>query len=136
MEIRLPKAGKAPVALLHFPTKHQAFIFRAYEYVPPAMIAEILGTTEENVNQVASDMGLAEPCTGRIWLEKGYITIIRRLWHILPYGQLLTLLGMKEEELAVILREEDFLDIKLDEKPVCEPVFWRELTEEEAFETR
>ena len=78
MEIRLPKSGKVPVALPHFPTKHQAFIFRAYEYVPPAMI----------------------------------------------------------EELAVILREEDFLDIKLGNKPVCEPVVWRELTKEEAARTR
>ena len=136
MEIRLPNVGKAPVALPHFPTKHQAFIFRAYEYVPPAMIAEILGTTEENVNQAASDMGLTEPCNSRIWLEKGYITIIRRLWHILPYEQLLALLGMEEEELAVILREEDFLDIKLGDKPVCEPVVWRELTEEEVLQTR
>lgn len=81
-------------------------------------------------------MGLTEPCTSHIWLEKGYITIIRRLWHILPYEQLLALLGMEEEELAVILREEDFLDIKLGDKPMCEPVAWRELTEEEVLKTR
>ncbi len=136
MKIKLPKLGKAPVALPHFPTRHQAFIFRAYEYVPPAMIARILGTTEEVVNQAAADMGLKKPCTSRVWLEKGYITIIRRLWHILPYEQMLSLLGMEEEELAVILREEDFLDYKLGDKPVCEPVVYRELTQEEIEETR
>lgn len=136
MEINLPKLGKAAIPTPHFPTKHQAFIFRAYEYVSPAAIADVLGTTEEKVRQAAKDMGLKKECSSNIWLDKGYITIVRQLWHILPYEQLLKLLGMDEETLAVILREEDFLDIKLGDKPICEPVEWRELTESEAEETR
>jgi len=136
MEIQLPKLGKVAISLSHFPTKHQAFVFRAYEYVPPALIAQILGTTEEKVKQTAYDMGLTKECTDNVWLKKGYITIIRRMWHILPYDQLLELLGMDAETLAVILREEDFLDIKLGDKPICEPVYWRELTSEEAKRTR
>ena len=136
MEIKLPALGKGAVALPHFPTRHQAFIFRAYEYVTPEAIAKILKTTAANVRQAAADMGLTSECKSDIWMNKGYITIIRRMWHILPYEQLLELLGMDAETLAVILREEDFLDIKLSDKPVCGPVVWRELTPEEADRTR
>ncbi len=136
MEFALPKLGKETIRFPHFPTRHQAFIFRAYEYVHPSKIASILDTTEENVRKAAEDMGLLHPCTTDIWLRKGYITIIRSLWHILPYEQLLSLLDTDAPTLARILREEDFLDIKLKDKPVCAPVKWRELTQEEAEQTR
>ena len=127
----LPKDGKAPVAMPHFPTAHQAFIFRASEYVPAEKIAKILGTTEENVRKAAAQMGLPDYNPGEIWLQKGYITILRRLWHVLPYSQLLELLEMDADSLAFMLREEDFLDAKLGDKPVCPEVKWRELTAEE-----
>lgn len=135
MIFSLPKEGKKALSLPHFPTKAQAFIFRAYEYVPANKIAEILGTTEENVIRAAHDMGLPDYAPGDVWLERGYITIIRRMWHILPYSQLLELLGMTEGELALILKEEDFLAEKLREKPICEPVRWRELTDTEKQQT-
>ena len=136
MIFSLPKPGKNAIELPHFPTKQQAFIFRAYEYVPASKIAEILGTTEENVIRAARDMGLPDYAPGNIWLERGYITIIRQMWHILPYPQLLELLGMTEGELAIILKEEDFLDIKLQSKPICESVRWRELTDSEREQTK
>lgn len=132
----LPIVDKEPVSLPHFPTRHQAFIFRAYEYVPAEKIAEILNTSTENVKQAAADMGLPSYNPGSLWLTRGYITIIRRMWHILPYEQLLALLDMDEKTLAVILREEDFLDIKLSNKPLCAPVTWRELTAEEKVRTQ
>lgn len=128
MEFLLPPVGKKAISLKHFPTHCQAFIFRASEYVPYSKIAKILCTTEENVRNAAAAMGLPEYDPGEKWLKKGYITIIRRMWHILPYEQLLQLLEMDEQTLAVLLREEDFLDIKLQEKPCCEPVCWQELT--------
>lgn len=135
MEFQLPNYGQDAIPFLHFPTKHQAFIFRAFEYIPPAKIAAILNTTEENICKAAEDMGLTTPCDSDIWLRKGYLTIIRRLWHILPYEQLLALLEMDAPTLARILREEDFLYAKLRDKPVCDPVVWRELTEEEQQQT-
>ena len=76
MEVKLPLLGKEAVELLHFPTRHQAFIFRAFEYVPPAKIAAVLGTSEDKVLTAAADMGLTAPCRTTLWLEKGYITII------------------------------------------------------------
>ena len=131
MLFKLPKLGNKSLDFLHFPTKMQAFIFRAYEFVAPKKIAEILNTTEANVIKAALDMGLNNPQKSDIWLKKGYITIIRRMWHILPYNQLLELLDMDEQTLAVLLRDDDFLDIKLGGKPVCEPVVWQKLTNEQ-----
>ena len=136
MIFTLPALGQKALPTPHFPTRHQAFIFRAWEYVPAERIAKILGTTEENVILAAEEMGLPNYAPGNIWLERGYITIIRQMWHILPYSQLLDLLGMTEGELALILKEEDFLDIKLQSKPICEPVRWRELTDSEREQTQ
>lgn len=131
----LPKTDKPAINFTHFPTKHQAFIFRAYEYVPAERIAEVLETSVENVRRCASEMGLPEYEPGKLWLDRGYITIIRRMWHILPYHQLLKLLGMDEETLAMLMYEEDFLWVKLKEKPICETVHYRELTDEERVRT-
>ncbi len=136
MEFKLPDIGKPAIPLPHFPTRHQAFLFRAHETIPAAKIAEILGTTEENVRRAAEEMGLPPADPGTLWLEKGYITIIRQMWHILPYEQLLQLLDTDEETFAVTLREDDFLDVKLGQKPQCDPVIWRELTAEERARTR
>lgn len=133
---QLPKLGSEAIPLSHFPTKYQAFIFRAYEYVPPEKIAKILGTTAEKVREAARDMGLPEYAPGDKWLKRGYITIIRRMWHILPYDQLLELLDTDEKSLALIMREEDFLDIKLSDKPICERVSYRELSPSEREKTK
>lgn len=135
MTFSLPELDKAAVALSHFPTRHQAFIFRAYEYVPIEKIAKILQTTIDNVKRAADDMGLPDYSPKDIWLRRGYITIIRRMWHILPYEQMLELLDMDENTFAATLRDEDFLDVKLSKKPVCKPVKWRELTEDEKTRT-
>lgn len=131
----LPPLGERALALNHFPTKHQAFIFRAYEYVPAEIIARILKTTPQNVRIAAEEMGLPDYAPGDLWLKKGYITIIRSMWHILPYSQLLELLQIDEAELGRILRDEDFLGTKLGKKPICDEVFWRELNGEERLRT-
>ena len=136
MIYHLPKVGKDAVELLHFPTKQQAFLFRAYEYVSAEKIAKILGTDVTTVRNAAEEMGLPNYDPGDLWLKRGYITIIRRMWHILPYEQLLELLDMDEQTLARIMREEDFLDVKLKDKPRCEKIVWRALTEEEKASTR
>ena len=132
----LPALGKNAIELKHFPTRHQAFIFRAYEYFSASKIAEILRTDEENVKKAAYDMGLPEYERRELWFKRGYITVIRRMWHILPYDQLLELLETDEGSFAKLLRDDDFLDVKLKEKPYCQRVEWRELTEEEKQRTK
>lgn len=136
MEFTLPKLGKPAIPFPHFPTAHQAFLFRAWEYIPKEKIAKLLGTTVENVRQAGLEMGLPDIEPEPLWLSKGYITIIRQMWHILPYAQLLELLEMDEQTLAVMMREDDFLDIKLNDKPVCPPVQWCPLTEAEQAQTQ
>lgn len=111
----LPK-GNAPAALAfeHFPSRQQAFVWRNWGMLPVERLAAVLDTSSANVCQLASDMGLAaEPQIDTDWLGKGYVTIIRQNWHLLPYEQLLTLLGWSAEKLDYTLREDDFLYTKL-----------------------
>ena len=132
----LPKISGDAVELPHFPTRAQAFIFRACEYLPTEVIAKVLRTDADTVNRAREEMGLPDYNPGELWLTRGYITIIRRMWHILPYEQLTELLGIDEDALARLMRDEDFLDVKLSDKPYCERVVWRELTDKERAETR
>lgn len=113
-----------PLEAAHFPDRLHAVVWRNWQLVEPARIARAVGTTEANVRAVAESMGLP-PVAGVTprWRERGFITILRRNWHLLPYEQLLVLLDMSAEELAFALREDDFLFIKLGSgKPRCAPV--------------
>ena len=124
-EAVLPE-GKAPAPVVsrHFPDRVHEFVWRNWNAVETAKIAKILGTTQENVQAMATSMGL--PPEAKIPPQmkvRGYITLIRRNWHLLPYEQLLELVEMTPERLAFSLREDDFLWIKLGSlKPKCEPL--------------
>lgn len=122
-----------------FPSRLHAFVWRNWTVVPQARLAEVLETTPENVARVAASMGL--PPQGAIqpeWKGKGYITVLRRNWHLLPYRQLMKLLGMSREQLRYSLAEDDFLYIKLGSlKPACEPLLYAApAPEEEAAASR
>jgi hypothetical protein len=116
--------GNAPPALEfpHFPDRVHAFVWRNWGLVEPARLAKMLDTSEANVAAVAVSMGLpAHPDVEPQWKSRGYITVIRRNWHLLPYDQLLTLLDVPADRLAYLLREDDFLFVKLgNHKPRCE----------------
>lgn len=126
-EIALPH-GDAPAALEsgYFPDRLHEFVWRNWNVVEPEKLANILQTSVENVTAIATSMGL--PSTSVVppeMLTRGYSTIIRRNWHLLPYEQLLKLVEMTPHRLAFILREEDFLWSKLgDLKPQCEPLVY------------
>ncbi len=125
------------IVLKHFPTSMQAVVFRMWEMVPAKNLAKVLETTEENIEKLAFDMGLAKQKNLENWLSKGYITIIKNAWHILPYEQILDLIDISAEELRFILREDDYLGQKLGNfKPYCEKVVYRPLTEEERVKTQ
>ena len=119
-------SGSAPPALEfpHFPDRMHTFIWRNWNVVEPERLAKVLGTSAENVAAIAGSMGLspAQPIPPE-QRTRGYITVVRRNWHLLPYDQLLTLLDMSADELAKSLREDDFLFAKLGLlKPKCEPL--------------
>lgn len=90
-------------------------------------------TTHENVLAAAESMGLTDEGDNfENWIKKGYITIIKAMWHLLPYEQILEILEWDEQRLAYVLKEDDFLGYKLgNEKPFCEKVLYREFTGEE-----
>ncbi|MBN1436879.1 MAG: hypothetical protein JW936_07380 [Sedimentisphaerales bacterium] len=135
MDIKeLPTGKSVPeLRLSHWPTRFQAFIWRNWELVEADTLAHILGTDTPTVEQLATNMGLRVPAVvGKHWRERGYVTLIRRNWHLLPYEQLLELLGWSADKLAYTLKEDDFLWIKLGQcKPDCEPVRYRSLSAEE-----
>ena len=117
-------ASKPALTPPYFPSRLHAFVWKNWESVPVERMAEVLGATTEQVREIGRSLGL--PPQGRIsgdFLARGYISLIRRNWHLLPYDQLLALLGWSAEKLAFTLREDDFLWIKLGSmKPDCPPL--------------
>ena len=135
--ILLPMKENTTLELPHFPTRMQAVVFRAWEMVDARRIAEVLQTTEEIVHKLAEDMGLPAQKNTEQWQERGYITIIKNMWHLLPYEQMCQMLGWDEDKLAYTIKEDDVLFVKLGYfKPACEPVLYRPLTEQEKQMTR
>lgn len=117
----------------YFPHRQYAFVWRNWAVVSKEKIAEILSTSVENVESLATSMGLpVEQNIEPEWAtEQGYITVLRRNWHLLPYEQITQLLGMSREELKFRLIEDDFLFTKLGKiKPYCQPLSYVEPTAE------
>ncbi len=114
-------AAPAPIALRHFPDRLHAFVWRNWELISLERMAAVLGTTPEKVRDLGQSLGLPPHRTPPAeYGQRGYISIIRRNWHLLPYEQLLTLLDWDTDKLAFTLREDDFLWIKLGSlKPSC-----------------
>ena len=126
---RLPHEGSRAWPALRettFPDRLSAFVWRNWFCVDKARLAETVGTGPEELTAVAVEMGLpADPKVEPEWASKGYGTILRRNWHLLPYGQILTLLGWSREKLNYYLLEDDYLLQKLGNlKPFCEPLRW------------
>lgn len=137
--VQLPAgAAPAPVANPHFPDRLHAFVWRNWTLVPLGKIADILGATPAQIRVLGESMGLTAPPP--ISLEqqrRSYITLIRRNWHLLPYEQLLQLLDWTPEHMAYMLREDDFLYIKLGSlKPKCAALRYTTPTEETSARAR
>jgi len=110
----------------HFPDRLCAFVYRNWGMIEPTRLAEVVSATEEEINSLAEQMGLPVPAViDDNWLKLGYITIIRSNWHLISYHQLCVLLGWDEEKLAFVLKEDDFLDVKLGRfKPDVPELRW------------
>ncbi|OGV66643.1 MAG: hypothetical protein A3K19_03860 [Lentisphaerae bacterium RIFOXYB12_FULL_65_16] len=82
-------------------------------------------------------MGLrTPPVVVAHWLTRGHCTLIRNNWHLLPYEQLLELIGWPAKKLEFALLEEDFLWIKLGKlKPQAEPLRFTPLTPDQVRQT-
>lgn len=119
---QLPVGSHPPaIEFEHFPNRVYALVWRNWNLVDPARIAQTIDCNIEDVNAMAASMGLpqAEPIPSD-FKKQIYITVLRRNWHLLPYDQLLTLLDISPEELEFSLKEDDFLFHKFGNlKPKC-----------------
>ena len=93
-EVVLPEgSGRPALTADYFPDRVHEFVWRNWNVVDPAKVAKVLGTSAENVTAMAASMGL--PPAAAIPPEmktRGYLSVLRRNWHLLPYSQLLELL--------------------------------------------
>jgi hypothetical protein len=105
---------KEPLRFEHFPTTMQLFIWRNWGMIPANRLADILECSVQTVRELAVELGLPSYlAVPPEWMKRGYMTILRANWHLLPYEQLLALLGWSAEHLAYMLKEDDALWIKL-----------------------
>ncbi len=113
----------------NFPTVWQTVIFRNYGFVDSEKIAKTLQTDVATIDAEAKRLGISYFERIKDFDENGYITIIRNNWFLLPYEQLCTLTGFSMEKLEFVLKEEDFLWVKLANfKPQCKPVKYKPLS--------
>jgi len=132
-------ASNLPVTFPHFPTRHQALVWRNWGLVPIERLANVLRCLPHEVLKAGLELGLreADALADPLWGERGYMTLIRRNWHLLAYEQLLELLDWSEEQLYDALKEDDFLWHKMGfQKPSCETVVLQQLTELQIAQTR
>ena len=118
------------VTLPHFPHPCLAVIWRNWNRAPVERLARVLQAPEEELKEAAGLMGLDDGGCDRRWLSRGYLTLIRSNWHLLTYEGLTELLGVSREKLDFILKEDDFMWVKLGrQKPEVEPPLWKTLPE-------
>jgi hypothetical protein len=119
-------SAPAPLEAAWFPSRMHAFVWRNWALVPLDRLAAVVGAKENDIIKIGRSMGL-EPPRGlsNEQRRRAHLTIIRRNWHLLPYEQILTLLGWTPEQLAYTLREDDFFFHKIGSlKPKSLPLSW------------
>ena len=133
----LPAIKKVVLQSNVFPTRWQAVLFRNYGLVSSQVLAGLLGCDENILKAEAERLGLRHETDGDTWRTKGYVTLIRNNWFLLPYEQICQLIGVEESRLDFILQHDDFLSVKLGGyKPYCEKVSYSPLTKLQAEKTQ
>lgn len=133
LAVELPTGpAREPVPLPHFPDALHAYVWRNWQLVPADRLAKVVGSRPNDIRRMGRSMGLADaPAVPPGQTQRLSTTIIRRNWHLLPYEQLLELLGWNEDDLAYHLREDDFLFAKLGNlKPRCDRIVYHPPTAE------
>lgn len=125
--------GPPPILESYWPGRQYRFIFRNWTCVPVERLARVLEAKPPEVQALADSMGLErQPADIVRMAGRGYITIIRRCWHDLPFRQLIDLLGWTDHQFFSALKEDDFLWQKLGStKPSCPPLLYSHPTPDE-----
>ena len=116
-------------------TDWQTVIFRNYGMVQDEVLSGILQTDVQTVREAAKKLGLFPAECNRDWVSKGFVTLFRNNWDILPEKDIRTLLGVSKHEYAELLNDYDFLSVKLGKKPVVRKPVYRPLTPEQEKQT-
>ncbi|MFA6242907.1 MAG: hypothetical protein WC655_18350, partial [Candidatus Hydrogenedentales bacterium] len=78
--------ARAALSSAYFPDRVHEFVWRNWAAVEPAKIAKILGAAEQDIRAMAGSMGLpTDVAVEPVMRQRGYVTLIRRNWHLLPY---------------------------------------------------
>jgi hypothetical protein len=114
------------LTLSHFPNRLHAFIWRNWESVSAERMAKVLNTTPENIQRIGFSLGLPpQSPPENEFLQRGYVSLIRRNWHLLSYEQIQTLLGWDVAKLNETIQNEDFFWIKIGGlRPTCPPLLY------------
>ena len=109
-------------------TPWQKVIIRNYGAVKPECIGKVIGLTERGVIENAEKLGLGGIKYNSDWGKKGFVTVIRNNWDLLPNKAIAYFLDIDEESFNKLLTEYDFLDVKLGKKPEIKDFSFRPLT--------
>lgn len=118
-----------------FPTEWQRVIYRNFGKVPVENIAAVLKTDVDNVTREAAALGLKDVVYEPIWQSKGFVTIIRDNYDIIPDFQICGLLGITCEKYEKLLKDYDFLSVKLGVKPETTEALYYPLSKEQREKT-
>ncbi len=117
----------------HFPSRLHQFVWRNWELANLDRMAEVAGTQPDRLREIGDSMGLPpKRHLSPDQLRRGYITLIRQNWHLLPEEQIIQLLGWDRSRYDFTLKEDDALDIKLGRlKPDCPTLRYTQSTPDE-----
>jgi hypothetical protein len=126
-------SAPSPLEATWFPSRLHAYVWRNWALVPPVRLAEVVGARASDIMALGHSMGLEAPRgLTEEQRRRVHLTLIRRNWHLLPYDQILALLGWTPEQLAYTLREDDFFYHKVGSlKPKSLPLRWADPTADE-----
>jgi len=116
------RAGEISGVEAHFPTAAHQFVWRNWDLIPAARIAEALEANDQQVRALASTMGLGEQHITEAYASRLRFKVLRRNWDFVPYSQLEILLRIGRSEMDAFVGQDAFYASHLGVKPLCPAV--------------
>lgn len=116
-------------------TNWQKILLINYGAIECSKIAKVLNTSEKVIKEEAVRLGIEKISFCQEIVSKGFVTIIRNNYNLMTNDDICVLLDMDIKYFNKLLKEYDFLDVKLGKKPFLSEYHYRPLTQEEEIET-